>query len=157
MNFQSEILSLCGINESLSDWKKKVQRENAASITHRPNHPVPRTMASKPPKSSLDSRASVKHLIVDSSPLLTAPISSLRGIATNYLVTPDVVLELRDKNGRNVLDEAKLQLPADYQQEGEGEGEGEELMRRKQDGFQVREPTAESIAKSKSSPLYSTV
>ncbi|GAA5850995.1 hypothetical protein JCM5353_007176 [Sporobolomyces roseus] len=102
-------------------------------------------MASKPPKSSLDSRASVKHLIVDSSPLLTAPISSLRGIATNYLVTPDVVLELRDKNGRNVLDEAKLQLPADYQQEQEEEGE--ELMRRKQDGFQVREPTAESIAK----------
>lgn len=73
------------------------------------------------------------------------------------MVTPDVVLELRDKNGRNVLDEAKLQLPADYQQEGEGEGEGEgeELMRRKQDGFQVREPTAESIAKSKSSSLYS--
>lgn len=64
------------------------------------------------------------------------------------MVTPDVVLELRDKNGRNVLDEAKLQLPADYQGE-EGEGEGEELMRRKQDGFQVREPTAESIAKSK--------
>jgi len=106
------------------------------------------SMASKPPKSSLDSRASVKHLIVDSSPLLTAPISSLRGIATNYLVTPDVVLELRDKNGRNVLDEARLQLPADYHQEEDKEEEGVE-MRRKIDGFQVREPSAEAIAKSK--------
>ena len=108
------------------------------------------SMASKPPKSSLDSRASVKHLIVDSSPLLTAPISSLRGIATNYLVTPDVVLELRDKNGRNVLDEARLQLPADYHQEEDKEEEGQE-MKRKIDGFQVREPSAEAIAKSKSS------
>jgi len=66
------------------------------------------------------------------------------------LVTPDVVLELRDKNGRNVLDEARLQLPADYHQEEDKEEEGVE-MRRKIDGFQVREPSAEAIAKSKSS------
>ncbi|GAA6063000.1 hypothetical protein JCM10212_004982 [Sporobolomyces blumeae] len=103
-------------------------------------------MASRPPTSTLDSTPSVKHLIVDSSPLLTAPLSSLRGIATHYLVTPDVVLELRDKNGRNVLDEARLQLPADAAKPEQGQDEKDEMLRTT-DGFAVREPTAEAIAK----------
>ncbi|GAA5924178.1 rRNA-binding endoribonuclease [Sporobolomyces koalae] len=103
-------------------------------------------MASKQPTASLASAPSVKHLIVDSSPLLTAPLSSLRGIATHYLVTPDVVHELRDKNGRNVLDEAALQLPADSLPQ-DSEPDVDDEMLRKHDGFQVREPTAEAIAK----------
>ncbi|GAA5832838.1 hypothetical protein JCM3766R1_007062 [Sporobolomyces carnicolor] len=107
-------------------------------------------MASKVPKAS--GGVAVKHLIVDSSPLLTAPLSSLRGIATNYLVTPDVVMELRDKNGRNVLDEANLQLPADTTVSPSHHGandddDNDDEMKRTHEGFQVREPTAESIAK----------
>lgn len=111
----------------------------------------PDRMASKVPKAS--GGVAVKHLIVDSSPLLTAPLSSLRGIATNYLVTPDVVMELRDKNGRNVLDEANLQLPADTTVSPSHHGandddDNDDEMKRTHEGFQVREPTAESIAKS---------
>ncbi|KAM0748323.1 hypothetical protein T439DRAFT_304712 [Meredithblackwellia eburnea MCA 4105] len=86
------------------------------------------------------STAGVKNLIVDSSPLLTAPISSLRGISTNYLVTPDVVRELRDRKGRNVLDEAKLVLIPQYDQDLE-------QVQDSKTGFQVREPSAEAIAK----------
>lgn len=106
-------------------------------------------MASKLPSASQG--VAVKHLIVDSSPLLTAPLSSLRGIATNYLVTPDVVMELRDKNGRNVLEEANLQLPADTTtstDDGNDDDDDDDEMKRRHEGFQVREPTAESIAKS---------
>lgn len=108
-------------------------------------------MASKLPSSS--SGISVKHLIVDSSPLLTSPLASLRGIATNYLVTPDVVMELRDKNGRNVLEEANLQLPADTTTTTDQDNDADDdEMKRKHEGFQVREPTAEAIAKSKLTP-----
>ncbi|GAA5918057.1 hypothetical protein JCM5296_003847 [Sporobolomyces johnsonii] len=101
-------------------------------------------MASQPPAPSLTQHPSIKHLIVDSSPLLTAPLSSLRGMATHYLVTPDVVLELRDKNGRNVLDEARLQLPAETVRDPDQE---QDEMARTDDGFVVREPSAEAVAK----------
>ena len=79
----------------------------------------------------------IKHLIVDSSPLLTAPLSSLRGMAQSYLVTPDVVSELRDKKGREVMREAELYLGVP----GEGGLEGG------RGGFSIREPTAEAVAK----------
>lgn len=79
----------------------------------------------------------IKHLIVDSSPLLTAPLSSLRGMAQSYLVTPDVVAELRDKKGREVMREAEMYLGVP----GEGGLEGGK------GGFTIREPTAEAIAK----------
>ncbi|GAA5955699.1 hypothetical protein JCM21900_005089 [Sporobolomyces salmonicolor] len=101
-------------------------------------------MASQPPAPSLTQHPSIKHLIVDSSPLLTAPLSSLRGMATQYLVTPDVVHELRDKNGRNVLDEARLQLPAETVWDPDHE---QDEMARTHDGFVVREPSAEAVAK----------
>ena len=106
-------------------------------------------MTNKVPKQSdswVGSRA-IKHLVVDTAPLVTAPVSSLRNTATHYLVTPDVVHELRDKRGRNVLDEAKLQLPADTLVEGH---EPDELHRARE-GFEVREPSAESVARSASS------
>lgn len=70
-------------------------------------------MASAPPAANISGDVrGIKHLIVDSSPLLTSPLASLRGMASNYLVTPDVVRELRDKKGREVMQEAQLQLPA---------------------------------------------
>ncbi|KAK4049752.1 20S-pre-rRNA D-site endonuclease nob1 [Microbotryomycetes sp. JL221] len=81
---------------------------------------------------------SIKHLVVDSSPLLTAPLSSLRGMAELYYVTPDVVQELRDKRGRNVLDEAQLQLYA-------ADNDGERTSNA--GGLQVKQPTAEAVAK----------
>ncbi|SCZ91810.1 BZ3500_MvSof-1268-A1-R1_Chr5-3g08151 [Microbotryum saponariae] len=78
----------------------------------------------------------VKHLIVDSSPLLTSPLSTLRGMATHYLLTPDVVSELRDRKGREVLQEAQLQLLPP-------EGSGEDVK----PGFTVREPSFEAVAR----------
>ncbi|KAL8276970.1 hypothetical protein RQP46_010605 [Phenoliferia psychrophenolica] len=76
----------------------------------------------------------IKHLIVDTGALITSPVSSLRGLALSYLVTPDVVNELRDKKGREVLAEAQLQLipppGSDFKA-----------------GFAVREPSAEAVAK----------
>ncbi|BGP29248.1 20S-pre-rRNA D-site endonuclease nob1 [Rhodotorula toruloides] len=100
-------------------------------------------MAPKPAQASLAGQRAIKHLIVDTGALIAAPVSSLRNTATHYLVTPDVVAELRDKRGRNVIDEARLQLPADTVEEGK---ERDELFRGNE-GFEVREPTAEAVAK----------
>jgi RNA-binding protein NOB1 len=58
-------------------------------------------------------------------------------MAQSYLVTSDVVLELRDKKGREVMREAELQLGLP----GDGGLEGGKA------GFLIREPTLESIAK----------
>lgn len=101
-----------------------------------------------PPKQqpSLAGQRAIKHLVVDTGALIAAPVSSLRETATNYLVTSDVVQELRDKRGRNVLQEAKLQLPADTVIEGHDRDE----LFREHEGFQVRDPTPESVAKSAS-------
>lgn len=101
-----------------------------------------------PPKQqpSLAGQRAIKHLVVDTGALIAAPVSSLRETATNYLVTSDVVQELRDKRGRNVLEEAKLQLPADTVPQNETV-EKDELFR-ENEGFQVRDPTPESVAKS---------
>ncbi|GAA5978898.1 hypothetical protein JCM10908_002726 [Rhodotorula pacifica] len=101
-----------------------------------------------PPKQqpSLAGQRAIKHLVVDTGALIAAPVSSLRETATNYLVTSDVVQELRDKRGRNVLEEAKLQLPADTLPQEEGGAEKDELFR-ENEGFQVRDPTPESVAK----------
>ena len=82
-------------------------------------------MASIQPTGSTSETPSISYLIVDSSPLLTSPISSLRGIASNYLLTPEVVSELRDKNGRSVIEEGKLQLA---------------------EGFIIREPTLLAVS-----------
>lgn len=76
----------------------------------------------------------VKHLVVDTGALITSPVSSLRGIAQSYLVTPDVVNELRDKKGREVLQEAQLQLIPPPESGFKS-------------GFAVREPTTEAVAK----------
>ncbi|BGO88741.1 hypothetical protein NBRC10512_005190 [Rhodotorula toruloides] len=100
-------------------------------------------MAPKPAQASLAGQRAIKHLVVDTGALIAAPVSSLRNTATHYLVTPDVVAELRDKRGRNVIDEARLQLPADTVDEGK---ERDELFR-ENEGFEVREPTAEAVAK----------
>ncbi|PRQ74873.1 Nin one binding (NOB1) Zn-ribbon like-domain containing protein [Rhodotorula toruloides] len=100
-------------------------------------------MPPKPAQASLAGQRAIKHLIVDTGALIAAPVSSLRNTATHYLVTPDVVAELRDKRGRNVIDEARLQLPADTVEEGK---ERDELFR-ENEGFEVREPTAEAVAK----------
>ncbi|SCV72709.1 BQ2448_4246 [Microbotryum intermedium] len=78
----------------------------------------------------------VKHLIVDSSPLLTSPLSTLRGMATHYLLTPDVVSELRDRKGREVLQEAQLHLLPP-------EGSAEDVK----PGFKVMEPSFEAVAR----------
>lgn len=103
------------------------------------------TMAPTPKQQpSLAGQRAIKHLIVDTGALIAAPVSSLRETATNYLVTSDVVQELRDKRGRNVLQEAQLQLPADTVTDGL---ERDELFR-EHEGFQVRDPTPESVAKS---------
>lgn len=91
---------------------------------------------------------SIKWLVIDSAPLFQSPLSSLRNSATHYLVTSDVVAELRDKRGRALLDEAKLQLPADTLAEGQEPDE----MHRNREGFEVRDPTPESVAKSASRP-----
>ncbi|GAA6043647.1 hypothetical protein JCM8097_000855 [Rhodosporidiobolus ruineniae] len=94
-------------------------------------------------KTSQERLYAAKWLIVDSAPLLEAPLSSLRGMATHYLLEPSVVYEMRDKRHRNILEEAKLQLPADTLEEGKEVDE----MTRVREGFEVREPTAEAIAK----------
>ncbi|BGP37100.1 20S-pre-rRNA D-site endonuclease nob1 [Rhodotorula kratochvilovae] len=102
-------------------------------------------MASKPPQPTMSwvGARAIKHLVVDTGPLVTAPVSSLRNTATHYLVTPDVVAELRDRKGRNVIDEAKLQLPADTVVEGQEPDE----LHRSREGFEVREPTPEAVAR----------
>ncbi|GAA5857660.1 hypothetical protein JCM8547_004320 [Rhodosporidiobolus lusitaniae] len=84
-----------------------------------------------------------KHLVVDSAPLFEAPLSALRGMAANHFVTSDVVAEMTDRRHRNLLAEAKLHLPADSLQPGEQPSE----LTKTVDGFIVREPTAESVAK----------
>lgn len=58
-------------------------------------------------------------------------------MAQSYLITSDVVRELRDKKGREVMREAELQLGLP----GDGGLEGAKA------GFTIREPTAESVAK----------
>lgn len=55
-------------------------------------------------------------------------------MSTHYLVTPDVVHELRDKRGREVMREAELQLLPPEGTEGKG-------------GFVIREASLEAIAK----------
>lgn len=100
-------------------------------------------MAQRPPAASLTAAPGIKHLIVDSSPLLTSPLASLRGMAMSFLVTPDVVSELRDKKGREVMREAELYLGVP----GEGGVEGAK------GGFSIREPTLEAVAKSTSDLL----
>ncbi|KAK4700095.1 RNA-binding protein NOB1, partial [Phenoliferia sp. Uapishka_3] len=85
----------------------------------------------------------IKHLVVDTGALITSPVSSLRGIALSYLVTPDVVNELRDKKGREVLQEAQIQLVPPP---------GSEFKA----GFVVRQPTVEAVAKGESLPLSCT-
>lgn len=95
-------------------------------------------MAAAPPAASVSgAQPGIKWLIVDSSPLLTSPLASLRGMSSHYLVTPDVVRELRDKKGREVLREAETQLLPQPGTEGKG-------------GFVIREPSAEAVAKSES-------
>lgn len=89
-------------------------------------------MAARPPTAALGAAPGIKHLIVDSSPLLTSPLSTLRGMAESYLVTPDVVRELRDKKGREVLAEAEIQL------QGLPGGKA---------GFIIREPSLEAVIK----------
>ncbi|GAA5919294.1 hypothetical protein JCM6882_007828 [Rhodosporidiobolus microsporus] len=84
-----------------------------------------------------------KWLVCDSAPLIEAPLSSLRGMASNYLLTPEVVLEQRQKKNRNILEDAKIHLPADTLVPGQ---EVDEMTRTKE-GFEVREPSAEAVAK----------
>ena len=92
-------------------------------------------MALAPPTNC--AQPGIKWLIVDSSPLLTSPLASLRGMAEKYLVTPDVVAELRDTKGREVMREAEMHL---IPQEGSDA----------KAGFTIREPTPEAVAKSAS-------
>lgn len=94
------------------------------------------TAALKPQAPSITKVPGIKHLIVDSSPLLTSPLSTLRGMALSYLVTPEVVGELRDKKGREVMREAELQLLPP---------EGSDAKA----GFIIREPSAEAVARGK--------
>ncbi|GAA5824477.1 hypothetical protein JCM3770_003722 [Rhodotorula araucariae] len=102
-------------------------------------------MAPKPPQPTMSwiGSGAIKWLVVDTGALITAPVSSLRNTATSYLLTPDVVAELRDRRGRNILEEAKLQLPADTIVDGQ---EPDELHRTRE-GFEVREPTPEAVAR----------
>lgn len=60
-------------------------------------------------------------------------------MANHYLVTPEVVNEMRDEKARDVLQEAQLQLVT---QDNEFKS-----------GFEVRQPSAEAVAKSE--PLVS--
>ncbi|GAA6005236.1 hypothetical protein JCM10207_002907 [Rhodosporidiobolus poonsookiae] len=94
-------------------------------------------------KSNNDRTYYAKWLIVDSAPLFEAPLSSLRGMSTHYLLAPDVVQEMRARQHRNILEEARLQLPADTLVEGQHTDE----LTRTTEGFEVREPSAEAIAK----------
>lgn len=102
--------------------------------------------------------ASIKYLIVDSSPLLTSPLSSLRGLADHFLITPDVVSELRDKKGRDVVNEAKLHLfPATTTPTATEDGDDQPAPPLAQSGFIIRQPSLEAIAKGEHgfSPLAS--
>ncbi|GAA5831194.1 hypothetical protein JCM11251_007790 [Rhodosporidiobolus azoricus] len=94
-------------------------------------------------KAAAERLYSAKWLIVDSAPLIEAPLSSLRNVAANYLLTSDVVREMVDSKRRNILEEAKLHLPADTLLPGQEITE----MTRLKEGFEVREPTAEAVAK----------
>lgn len=85
----------------------------------------------------------IKHLIVDTGALITSPVSSLRGLAHSFLITPDVVNELRDKKGREVIAEAQLQLIPPP---------GSEFKA----GFAVREPSAAAVAQGEFDSLLST-
>lgn len=92
-------------------------------------------MALAPPTNS--AVPGIKWLIVDSSPLLTSPLASLRGMAEKYLVTPDVVAELRDTKGREVMREAEMHLLPPAGSDAKA-------------GFTIRQPSAEAVAKSAS-------
>lgn len=89
---------------------------------------------------------SIEHLVLDAAPLLStaasSSASSLRGLAQNFLTTPDVVSEIRDKTSRELFT-ATLQVLGLDTQDGKAEF----------GGLQIREPTAEAILKGRTPPI----
>lgn len=79
------------------------------------------------------------NLILDAAPLLStaasASNSALRGMAKNFLTTPDVVAEIRDKTSRELF-ATTLSVLGLETQDGAETG-----------GLQVKEPSLESVAK----------
>lgn len=86
----------------------------------------PSTPTLAPPQA--DSQPPIKNLILDAAPLLT--LFPLRGLASRYLIAPQVLAEIRDRRAREHFDRLGLM-------------EGVEVV--------VREPDAVSLAKGPSS------
>lgn len=82
---------------------------------------------------------SIDNLVLDAAPLLSTAASSsasaLRGMARHFVTTPDVISEIRDKTSRELFATTLQMLGLD-------DGQGET------GGLQVKEPTAEAVAKS---------
>jgi hypothetical protein len=87
----------------------------------------PSTPTLAPPQAG--SQPPIKNLILDAAPLLT--LFPLRGLASRYLIAPQVLAEIRDRRAREHFDRLGLM-------------EGVEVV--------VREPDAVSLAKGPSSP-----
>ena len=85
----------------------------------------------------------VERLVLDAAPLLStaatssSPATSLRGIAKNFITTPDVIAEIRDKTSRELLATTLQVLGLDNPTEG-----SKELG-----GLQVSEPNSDAIAR----------
>ena len=83
---------------------------------------------------------SIEHLVLDAAPLLStaasSSASSLRGLAQNFLTTPDVVSEIRDKTSRELFTATLQVLGLDTQDNSAEYG-----------GLQIREATAEAVLK----------
>lgn len=100
----------------------------------------------------------IGNLVLDAAPLLSTAASSsaanLRNMAQNFITTPDVVAEIRDKTSRELFS-ATLQMlglssaapAAAAAAGGAGTSAADSTSTTASPGLQVREATAHAIAK----------
>lgn len=83
-------------------------------------------------------RFSIDNLVLDAAPLLSTAASSsasaLRGLASNFITTPDVLSEIRDKTSRELFASTLTVLGLEDDKSETG-------------GLQVKEPTLEAVGK----------
>lgn len=81
----------------------------------------------------------IENLVLDAAPLLsTASSSSLRGLARNFVTTPDVIAEIRDKTSRELFKNTLQVLNLAH-------GSGEEGNSDELGGLKVRDPSADAV------------
>jgi RNA-binding protein NOB1 len=90
----------------------------------------------------------IETLVLDAAPLLSTANSSnpasLRGLAQNFVTTPDVLGEIRDKTSRELFASTLQLLGIDGAASGVASGEA---LSSENGGLQVKQPSEEAVAR----------